>query len=131
MIRGEIWWADFGIPLGSESGFKRPVLIVQNDDFNKSKINTVVVIPFSTNLNLNFAPGNVPFEKEITKLSKDSVLVVSQINAIDRQRLVEKISKISNSHFSEIEDGILLVLGIKKFSASGYRLHIPVEPVQG
>lgn len=116
MIRGEIWWADFGIPFGSESGFTRPVLVIQSDDFNKSKISTVIVIPFSTNLNLEFAPGNILFEKETTNLLKDSVLVVSQINAIDKQRLIERVSKISNSLISQIEDGILLVLGIKKFS---------------
>jgi len=112
MIRGEIWWADFGIPFGSETGYKRPVLIIQSDDFNKSRIHTVVVIPFSTNLDLALAPGNVFMEKELTNLSKDSVLVVSQINTIDKKRLVDKISKISNSLFSQIEDGIQLVLGI-------------------
>ena len=116
MIRGEIWWADFGIPFGSESGFKRPVLVVQSDDFNKSSINTVIVIPFSSNLNLEFAPGNILFEKGMTNLSKDSVLVVSQINAIDKQRLTERISKINNVFFNQIENGILLVLGIKKIS---------------
>jgi mRNA interferase MazF len=127
MIRGEIWWADFGIPFGSESGFKRPVLIVQSDDFNKSKINTVIVIPFSTNLTLEFAPGNILYEKEITKLSKDSVLVVSQINSIDKQRLIEKISKISNSLISQIEDGILLVLGINKYSKQRVQADSPMS----
>jgi len=116
MIRGEIWWADFGIPFGSEPGFRRPVLIIQSNEFNESRIHTIVVLPFSTNLNLEFAPGNVLFEKEITSLSKDSVLVVSQIYAIDRQRIIERISKISNSFLIQVEDGISLVLGMNKFS---------------
>ena len=112
MIRGEIWWADFGIPLGSEPGFKRPVLIVQNDDFNRSKINTVVVIPLTTNLKLQEAPGNVFLDREVTSLKKDSVAVVSQMSAIDRTRCIEKISKIDSKVMNEIEAGVLLVLGI-------------------
>jgi mRNA interferase MazF len=59
MIRGEIWWAQFGIPSGSEAGYKRPVLIVQDDSFNKSGIKTIVVLPLTTNLRLLDAPGNV------------------------------------------------------------------------
>jgi len=62
MTRGEIWWADFGIPFGSELGFKRPVLIVQDDEFNRSAIGTIVIIPFTTNLALAEAPGNVFLE---------------------------------------------------------------------
>jgi mRNA interferase MazF len=57
MIRGEIWWADFGIPFGSEAGFRRPVLVVQNDAFNESRIKTIVVLPLTTNLRLLDAPG--------------------------------------------------------------------------
>ncbi len=112
MMRGEIWWADFGIPFGSEPGFKRPVLIVQDDLFNKSKIQTIVIVPFSTNLILAEAPGNILLVKELTKLSKDSVLVVSQLYALDRQRLIEKNSKMEKRHLAEIEEGLLLVLGI-------------------
>lgn len=114
MTRGELWWADFGVPLGSEPGFRRPVLIVQDDGFNASAIRTVVVIPFSTNLVLADAPGNVLLEKESTGLSKDSVLVTSQISTIDRQRLMEKIATIDQRIFAEIEDGLRLVLGMKK-----------------
>jgi len=74
MTRGEIWWADLGILFGSEPGDRRPVLVVQDDEFNRSSIQTVVIIPFSTNLLLADAPGNVFLEKEKTGLSKDSVL---------------------------------------------------------
>ncbi|MDF1568835.1 MAG: type II toxin-antitoxin system PemK/MazF family toxin [Spirochaetaceae bacterium] len=116
MTRGEIWWADFGIPFGNEPGFKRPVLIVQDDDFNKSNIWTVVVVPFSTNLLLADAPGNVLLAKDAGGLSKDSVLVTSQINTIDRARLIKKISKIEKRLFRELEEGMMTVLGIRKFS---------------
>ena len=113
MIRGEIWWADLGIPFGSEPGFNRPVLIIQTDAINKSKINTTIVIPFTTNLLLENAPGNVFVDKNESKLSKDSVLVVSQISTIDKTRLIKYENKISQHILSEIEDGIKLILEIK------------------
>ncbi len=113
MMRGEIWWADFGIPFGSEPGFKRPVLIVQDDAFNRSKINTIIVVPLTTNLILEEAPGNVFLDKEDSELSKDSVIVVSQLYAIDRRRLLEQASKIKKQIIEDVEDGIKMVLGLK------------------
>jgi mRNA interferase MazF len=113
MTRGEIWWADFGIPFGSEPGFRRPVLIVQDDAFNKSKINTVVVIPLTTNLLLENAPGNLRIEKDESGLSKESVIVVSQLYAIDRKRLIEVASRIPKRIMDEVENGIKMVLGME------------------
>ena len=75
MIRGDIWWVDFGEPLGSEPGWRRPAVIVQSDEFNKSDMNTTVVIPLTTNLRLAEFPGNVLLSKQDSKLSKDSVAV--------------------------------------------------------
>jgi mRNA interferase MazF len=112
MIRGDIWWADFGIPFGSEPGFRRPVLIIQIDAFNKSKLNTIIVIPLTTNLLLENAPGNVLIEKDESCLSKDSVIVVSQIYAIDKHRLIERVSTINRSILREVEYGLKMVLGI-------------------
>jgi mRNA interferase MazF len=114
MTRGELWWADFGIPFGSEPGYKRPVLIIQNDFFNNSKINTTIVIPLTTNLILAEAPGNVLINKRDSKLKMDSVIAISQIEVIDRQRLIEKIAKIDESIIEKIENNILFILGIKK-----------------
>ena len=113
MIRGEVWWADFGVPFGSEPGFHRPVLIIQDDAFNRSAIKTIVVIPLTTNMMLENAPGNVVLNKEESGLSKDSVIVVSQIGIIDKTRLVEKATKLGKGSIEEVEDGIRLVLGIK------------------
>jgi len=113
MTRGEIWWADFGIPFGSEPGFRRPVLIIQDDSFTKSKINTVIVVPITTNLLLDNAPGNVLLEKEESSLSKDSVIVVSQIGVLDKNRFIEKVSKISKGIMEDVEYGIKMVLGLK------------------
>ena len=112
MIRGEIWWADFGIPFGSEPGFRRPVIIVQDDSFNRSKINTIVVLPFTTNIELGNAPGNVFVERERSGLTKDSVIVVSQISSLDKKRLIEKVKKMSIGAMTKIDDGIRIVLGL-------------------
>jgi len=114
MTRGELWWADFGIPFGSEPGYKRPVLIIQNDFFNNSKINTTIVIPLTTNLILADAPGNILITKRESKLKKDSVITLSQIEVIDRQRLIEKITKLDRSIIERIENNILFILGINK-----------------
>ncbi len=114
MTRGELWWADFGVPLGSEPGYKRPILIIQNDLFNNSKINTTIVIPLTTNMLLADAPGNIIITKNESKLKKDSVIVLSQIEVIDRKRLIEKITKIDRRIIEKIEDNILFILGINK-----------------
>jgi mRNA interferase MazF len=113
MTRGEIWWVDYGIPYGSEPGYRRPVIILQNDFFNTSKINTTVVIPISSNLLLADVPGNIYIEKGDSKLGKNSVILVSQIGVIDKERFIEKISKINRDVMEKIENNIMFVLGIK------------------
>jgi len=113
MIRGEIWWAEFGIPYGSEIGYSRPVVIVQDDCFNESRIKTIVVLPLTTNLLLVNAPGNVLLKKKESKLSKDSVIIVAQLYAIDRSRFRGRISKIAKETMEQIEIGMKLVLGMK------------------
>jgi mRNA interferase MazF len=116
MTRGELWWADFGLPFGSEPGYRRPVFIVQNDFFNKSRINTTIVIPLTTNLLLAEAPGNILITGDESKLKKDSVMVISQIEVIDRKRLIEKITAVDGEIIRKVEDGIMFILGVKKFS---------------
>jgi mRNA interferase MazF len=111
--RGEIWWIDYGIPYGSEPGYKRPVLVMQNDLFNNSKINTTVVIPLTTNLLLADVPGNIFLDKKESKLPKDSVILLSQIGVVDKQRFVEKISKINKDTMEKVENNSMFILGIK------------------
>ena len=113
MIRGEIWWADLGIPFGSEPGFKRPVVVIQDDSFNKSKIRTVIVASITTNLNIADAPGNVFIEKEESGLSKNGVVNISQVSTIDKKRLTGKVCVLSQSSMSEIDYGLKLVLNIQ------------------
>ncbi|MCL2070295.1 MAG: type II toxin-antitoxin system PemK/MazF family toxin [Treponema sp.] len=121
MIRGELWWVDLGIPYGSEPGFRRPALIIQNDFFNNSKLNTTVVIPLTTNTLYAEAPENILLYKDETPLDKDSVIVISQIRVIDKNRLIEKISKLGRDKIDEVEAKLMLVLGIIGIYTHGRR----------
>ena len=114
MTRGEIWQAEFGIPFGSEIGYDRPVLIVQDDSFNESRIKTIVVLPLTTNLRLLDAPGNVLLRKKQSKHLNDSVIIVAQLYAIDRSRFKSKIVKVPMEIMEQVEVGIKLVLGINQ-----------------
>ncbi len=82
--QGEVWWTDLGEPVGSAPGYRRPVVVVQSDSFNRSKIATVVCVALTTNLRWADAPGNVLLTAEVTGLPKDSVANVSQIMTVDR-----------------------------------------------
>jgi len=84
IAQGEVWWADLPPPVGSAPGFHRPVVIVQCDAFNRSRIATVVCIPLTTNTRWSDVPGNVFLEAHVTGLSRDSVANASQIIAIDK-----------------------------------------------
>ena len=101
------------MPYGSEAGYNRPVLIVQDDAFNESRIRTIVVLPLTSNVCLADAPGNVLIGKKESKLKNDSVVIAAQLYAIDRSRLTEKISKISKGLMEKVEVGMKLVLGIR------------------
>ena len=108
--RGEIYFAELGLPLGSSPGFRRPVLVMGSDHFNASKINTVIVVVITSNLNISKAPGNVFLGRADSGLKKDSVLNVSQVITVDKSQLAEKIGKIRSSILKEVEEGLTLVL---------------------
>ena len=112
MQRGEIWWATLRPPVRSEPGYRRPVLVIQSDDFNKSRINTVVVAILTSNLRIKEAPGNVFLAKQITKLPKDSVANVSQVVTLDKSFLTEHISNLSSDKMKHVDDGLRLVLNL-------------------
>jgi mRNA interferase MazF len=109
--RGEIWWADLAEPIGSSPGFRRPVVIVQGDALNRSRIGTVICVPLTSNLVWADAPGNVLLPSSITGLSKNSVANVSQIITVDKSVLTERVGKISESKLNLILTGIDIVLG--------------------
>lgn len=113
MIRGEIWWADLGIPFGSEPGFKRPIVIIQDDSFNRSRIQTVIVVSITTNLNLADAPGNVYAEPKESGLPKSGVINISQISTIDKSRLIERVKMLPPRVMEEIDLGIKMIFSIK------------------
>jgi mRNA interferase MazF len=109
--RGEIWWADLAEPIGSSPGFRRPVVIVQSDALNRSRINTVICVPLTSNTAWADAPGNVLLSSKITGLSKDSVANVSQIVTVDKSILLERVGNISDAKLDLILTGIDIVLG--------------------
>lgn len=109
--QGEVWWADLPDPAGSGPGFRRPVIIVQGDHLNRSRIATVVCVPLTSNLAWADAPGNVLLPSKASGLSKDSVANASQIVAVDRQLLTERVSKLSRDRVTQIMNGIDVVLG--------------------
>ncbi len=112
MRRGEIWWASLGAPRGSEPGYRRPVVIVQSNDFNKSRISTVVVAVITSNLKLAQAPGNFRISARSSGLSKDSVVNISQFITINKSFLTEKVGKLNPAHLSNLSQGLHLVLAL-------------------
>ncbi|MFH0946217.1 MAG: type II toxin-antitoxin system PemK/MazF family toxin [Planctomycetota bacterium] len=114
MKRGEIWWADLPGPRGSEPGFRRPVLVVQADSFNASRIGTVIVAAISSNIRLADAPGNVRLTRRQSKLPRESLVNVSQLLTLDRSFLVERVGKLASSVVETVESGLRLVLSLAK-----------------
>lgn len=109
--QGDVFWASLDEPIGSAAGFRRPVVIVQGDSFNASRISTAVVVPLTSNQRLAAAPGNVLLPAATTGLPKDSVANVSQIVAIDRALLTERVGRVPAVQLERILSGIDLVLG--------------------
>jgi mRNA interferase MazF len=109
--QGDVWWADLGEPVGSEPGFRRPVIVVQGDSFNRSALRTAVAVPLTSNLRWAGAPGNVRLTARATGLPRDSVANVSQIVALDRSILIERVGRLSPSKLELVLAGIDTVLG--------------------
>lgn len=110
--RGEIWWADLPEPTGSEPGYRRPVLVVQSNDFNRSRIATAIVVVITSNLKLAEAPGNVLLPQKATGLSKDSVANISQVLTVDKSFLTEKIGDLPKHLLEQVEDGLRFVMNL-------------------
>jgi mRNA interferase MazF len=109
--QGEVWWADVPPPVGSEPGFRRPVVVVQGDPLNRSRIATVVCVPLTSNLKWTEAPGNVLLQARITSLPKDSVANVSQLVTLDKSFLTERVGKLPAAKLELVLSGIDVVLG--------------------
>ncbi len=113
MVRGEVWWASLGVPTASEPGYRRPVLVIQSDLFNRSAIRTIICLAITTNLTLGRAPGNVNLPGGASGLPKDSVVNVSQVITVDRSFFTERLGTIPRAILREVELGLRLVLSLE------------------
>jgi mRNA interferase MazF len=111
IAQGEIWWANLAEPNGSAPGFRRPVVVIQGDSFNRSRIATVVCVALTSNLKLADAPGNVALPPRTTGLDRESVANVSQIVTLDKVALEQRTGKLTPQKLGLILDGIDVVLG--------------------
>jgi mRNA interferase MazF len=112
MQRGEIWWASLPSPKGSGPGRRRPVLVVQSDAFNASRIQTVIAAVITSNLELSSAPGNLLLRRRDSKLPKDSVVNVSQLVTLDKSFLNERVSGLPKRLAGALDESLRLVLGL-------------------
>lgn len=111
IAQGEIWWADLGEPIGSGPGLRRPVVVVQADSFNRSRISTVVCVPLTSNLRWAQAPGNVALDSSATGLPRESVANVSQLITLDRVLLTDRVGVLPEAKLDLVLYGIDVVLG--------------------
>jgi len=112
MKRGDIWWANLPPPSGSGPGYRRPVLVIQSNAFNESKISTVLVAVITSNLALSDAPGNVRLSKSTGGLSKASVVNVSQLLTMDRGLLSKRVGALPAGIMQRVDAGLKLVLSL-------------------
>jgi len=109
--QGDVCWADLDEPMGSSAGFRRPVVVMQCDAINRSRIGTVVCVPLTSNTKWSEAPGNILLRSSVTGLPKDSVANVSLIVALDRSQLTERVGKLSSQHVTAVINGVNVILG--------------------
>ena len=111
IAQGDIWWAELPDPMGSGPGFRRPVVVVQGDSLNRSRIATVVCVPLTSNLKWGGAPGNLVLPTRLTGLPKESVANVSQILSLDKALLTERAGRLPRTQIGLVLSGIDVVLG--------------------
>ena len=109
--QGEVWWADLGEPRGSKPGFRRPVLVIQGDALNRSRIATAVCVALTSNVKWASAPGNVLLSESATGLPKESVANVSQIVTLDKSELTARAGKLPKAKLHLVLSGVDVVLG--------------------
>ena len=112
MERGAVWWAELPDPVASEPGFRRPVVIVQSNAFNRSRIKTVIAVLLTSNLRLAEAPGDVLITAADSGLPKDSVANVSQVITLDKGFLSKRSGKLPSRVMKVLDDGLRLVLSL-------------------
>jgi mRNA interferase MazF len=110
IAQGDVWWADLDEPIGSAPGFRRPVVVVQSDAFNRSKLGTVVCVAITSNLRWAEAPGNVTLSRNASGLTRNSVANVTHIVTLDRSSLTERVGRLPAKTLGLVLAGIDLVL---------------------
>ena len=109
--QGEVWWADLCEPRGSKPGFRRPVLVIQGDALNRSRIATAVCVALTSNVKWASAPGNVLLSESATGLPKESVANVSQIVTLDKSELTSRVGKLPTAKLELVLSGVDVVFG--------------------
>jgi mRNA interferase MazF len=112
MQRGDIWWASLPIPQGSEPGYRRPVLVVQADVFNRSRIETVLVAAITSNVRLAEAPGNVRLTRRQSGLPRESVVNISRLWTLDKTRLTDHVGRLPAEVMKDVDEGLKRVLSL-------------------
>ena len=112
MRRGEIWWASLGDPVGSGPGFRRPVLVLQSNEFNESAIRTTICAVVTANVRLAQAPGNIRLSRKVSALARDSVVNVSQLITVDKRVLTGRVGRLSSETLRNVEAGVRLALAL-------------------
>ena len=110
--RGDIWWASLPMPRGSGPGYRRPVVVVQSDAFNRSQIQTVIVAVITSNIQLAAAPGNARLMLEESGLPRESVINVSQLITLDRRYLTARVGRLPPEQLTDLDEGLRLVLSL-------------------
>ena len=108
--RGDVWWADLPDPTGSSPGYRRPVVVVQSDSFNRSRIRTILIIPLTSNLDREKVPGNVRLPRKVTSLSRESVALTTQVLTVDRTDFIERVGAIPPTTMRAIDRGLRIAL---------------------
>ena len=112
MKRGEVWRANLRDPAGSEQEFGRPAVILQDDEFNKSRIRNIVVAAITFNMRLSVVLGIVPLSKKRVAVNRESTINISQIITLDKSFLNEKVGRVSQSKMNDVDEGVRLVLSL-------------------
>lgn len=106
MVRGELWWADLGLPRGSAPALRRPVLVISADQYNRSNLRTITVVVLTSNAQLAALPGNVAVPADVARIEADSVVNVTQIATIDRGALEDRISTLPDWLMAQVDAGL-------------------------
>lgn len=110
--RGDVWWVDLGEPKGREPGFRRPVIVIQDDLLNESRLETVMVVPLTSNIRRAEAPGNIALSERDTGLRRQSVALVCQVMTVDRELVTERVGTLPRRSVRHLDAGLALALGL-------------------